>query len=181
MILAVWTAGLHAAAINWTITARKPRHGFPGSAGVAMIIAITAGMMGPKRVSPVTRRPARPQSVGSIHRPRWGAAMSGGPHSPAASLPWWRSRWRRPANGRRLIAEFPLPRMTTRRLMIAVAVIGIEAVLIINVTGKLGGDLRSSGWPSIVFCLAVPPTLVLLPACGVLDREEPKRAPRRKQ
>jgi hypothetical protein len=69
-------------------------------------------------------------------------------------------------NGRRLIAEFPLPRMTTRRLMIAVAVIGLEAVLIINVTEKLGGDPRSSIWPPIVFCLAVPPTLVLLPAFG---------------
>jgi hypothetical protein len=69
-------------------------------------------------------------------------------------------------NGRRLIAEFPPPRMTTQRLMIAVAVIAIEAVLIINVARIFGGNPRSSRWPPILICLAVPPTLVLLPASG---------------
>jgi hypothetical protein len=69
-------------------------------------------------------------------------------------------------DGRRLIAEFPLPGMTTRRWMIAVAFIGVEAVLIINATRFFGGDPRSSPWPPMVFCLAVPPTLVFLPALG---------------
>jgi hypothetical protein len=76
-------------------------------------------------------------------------------------------------NGRRLVAEFPLPRMTTRRLMIAVAVIAIEASLIINVARNFGGaswdfrdHRRPSPWPLILICLAAPPTLVLLSAFG---------------
>ena len=73
-------------------------------------------------------------------------------------------------NGRRLIAEFPLSRMTTRRWMIAVAVIGIEAGLLLNEMRyfgfDLGRDLRSSRWPPILICLAALPTLAFLLAFG---------------
>ena len=67
--------------------------------------------------------------------------------------------------------------MTTRRLMIAVAVIGIEAALITSVAGKLGGDPRSSPWPQIVFCLAVPPTLVFLRHSAAGEPQDRKRVP----
>jgi hypothetical protein len=75
-------------------------------------------------------------------------------------------------NGRRLIAEFPLPRMTTRRLMIVVAVTAFEAVLIINVakSNRVNWDFlnyrRPSPWPALLICLVAPPTLVLLQAFG---------------
>ena len=70
-------------------------------------------------------------------------------------------------NGRRLIGEFPLPRMTTRRLMIAAAVIAIEAVLIINVakSNRMTWDFRNhrrlSRWPPHPHLPLRPPYLGL--------------------
>lgn len=62
--------------------------------------------------------------------------------------------------------EFSLPRMTTRGWMIAVAVIGIEAVLIIDATRFFGVDPRASRWPPILIYVAGLLTLAFLPACG---------------
>ena len=165
MILAVWTAGLDAVAINWTITARKP----------ALIGRVGGGGYD------YSHYRGYDGSEASISRnQKTGKTTVRSDHPPTATgecYVWWPSvaggiitlvvlALAATRNGRRLVAEFPLPGMTTRRLMIAVAVIGIEAVLIINVTGKLGGNPRSSRWPPILFCLAAPPTLVLLAAFG---------------
>jgi hypothetical protein len=157
--------GLDAAATNWTLAAtkrvvrnglangdvsRRNHFGYDGS-----VVAVgTENLTG--RVFIVSKLPPTAKGLCYV----WWPSVAGGTIT-LVVLALAATR-----NGRRLVAEFPVPRMTTRRLMIAVAVIGIEAVLIINVTGKLGGDPRSSGWPPIVFCLAVPPTLVFLSAFG---------------
>jgi hypothetical protein len=165
LIFAAWVVALDAAAIHWTLTATKLilhsdvvgggywYRGYRGSDGSV--------------VSVVQNSMTRKTTVDWVHPPTatglcyvWWPALAGG-FITLEALALAATR-----NGRRLIAEFPLPRMTTRRLMIAVAVIGVEAVLIINVTGKLGGDARSSRWPPIVFCLAVLPTFFLLSAFG---------------
>jgi hypothetical protein len=165
LVFAVCVLVLDAAVINWTLTATKLikqsdivgggywHRGYRGSDGSVVIV--------------VQNSMTRKTTVDWVHPPTamglcyvwWPAIASGFITLEALALAAAR-------NGRRLFAEFPPPRMTTQRLMIAVAVIGIEAGLIINVTGKLGGDPRSSGWPPIAFCLAVPPTLVFLSAFG---------------
>jgi hypothetical protein len=172
LILAAWVVGLDAAAINWTMAATKrvwidecgsggfsnrSYSGYDGSEGRVMRNQMTGK---------TTVRWAHSPTATGLCDVWWPSVVGGIITLIVLALAATR-------NGRRLIAEFPLPRMTTRRLMIAVAVIGIEATLIINVTRKLGGDPRSSGWPPIVFCLAVPPTLVFLPAFG---RDRPSGA-----
>jgi hypothetical protein len=173
LILVAWVVGLDAAAIHWTITARKPIK--------TKAYVVTGGVYPTNytwydgsQVTVYEYGFTRKTSVDWTHPPTatglcyvWWPALAGG-FITLEALALAATH-----NGRRLIAEFPLPRMTTRRLMIAVAVIGIEAALIINVTRKLGGDPRSSIWPPIVFCLAVPPTLVFLPAFG---RDRPSGA-----
>jgi hypothetical protein len=165
LILAAWVTGLVAAATNWTIAARAliPMGGVGGGDGE---FSFYSGYDG-------SRMTVSRDYVTGMTRVHWS-------HPPTATglcYVWWPSVAGgiitlvvlAPAatrNGRRLIAEFPFPPMTTRRLMIAVAVIGIEAVLIVSATRNFGGNPRSSRWPPIVFCLAVPPTLVFLPAFG---------------
>jgi hypothetical protein len=171
VILVAWIAGVDAAVIHWTLTATKliemgglGAHGalyqyYRGHDGSGVTTILD------HRGKTTVKRTHPPIATGLCYV--WWPAIAGGFIAlEALALAATRS-------GRRLIAEFPLPRMTTRRLMIAVAVIGIEAALIINVSRKLGGDPRSSGWPPIVFCLAVPPTLVFLPAFG---RDRPSGA-----
>jgi hypothetical protein len=165
LIFAAWFVGLDAAAINWTMAATKrvwidecgsggfsyrSYSGYDGSEGRDMRNQMTGK---------TTVRWAHPPTATGLCYVWWPSVVGGIITLIVLALAATR-------NGRRLIAEFPLPRMTTRRLMIAVAVIGIEAALIINLTGKLGANPRSSRWPPIVFCLAVPPTLVFLPAFG---------------
>ena len=168
LILAAWIAGLDAAAINWTITAREgvsrvleaarvPPHlrgltkGYDGS-----VVVVVRNHPTGKTVKRLILHP--PTAVGLCYV--WSPSVAGGLLTLLA-LALAATR-----NGRRLIVEFPLPRMTTRRWMIAVAVIGIEAGLIIGVTRSLGVDPRSSRWPPILIYLAALPTLAFLPACG---------------
>ena len=72
-------------------------------------------------------------------------------------------------DGRRLIGEFPLHRPTTRRWMIAVAVIGIEAGLFLDEMRYFGvdlGDPRASRWPPILIYLAALAALAFPLAWG---------------
>jgi hypothetical protein len=175
LILVAWIAGVDAAAIHWTIWARKP---------FKTKVYFSTGGQHPtnyswhdgSQVNVYKYSYSRKTRVERTHPPTatglcyvWWPAIAGG-FITLEALALAPTR-----NGRRLIAEFPFPRMTTQRLMIAVAVIGIEAVLIINVTRNLGGDPRSSPWPPIVFCLSVPPTLVFLPAFGRARSRGPGR------
>jgi hypothetical protein len=176
LVLVAWVAGLDASAVNWTITARKAIViGRVGAGGYdhshyrgydASEVTVSCNQLTGETTVRWTRPPT---TTGRCYV--WWPALAGGMITLVAiALAATR-------NGRRLVVEFPLPRMTTRRLMIAVAVIGIEAALITSVAGKLGGDPRSSPWPQIVFCLAVPPTLVFLPAFGSRLAPRPEKSP----
>ncbi len=166
LILAAWIAGLDAAAINWTITAREwiplsgsgPRatysryyQGYDGS----VVVVVRNDLTG-KTVKRLVVHP--PTAAGLCYV--WGPSFAGGLLTLLA-LALAATR-----NGRRLIVEFPLPRMTTRRWMIAVAVIGIEAGLIVGAMRFFRVDPRSSRWPPILIYLAGLHTVSFLPACG---------------
>jgi hypothetical protein len=170
-ILLAWVVGLDAAATNWTLAATKRRpvimfangdvhrtnyRGFDGS----QVIAYSEHMTGKTTI--LGKLP--PTATGLCYV--WWPGVAGG-FITLAILGLAATR-----NGRRLIEEFPLPRMTTRRLMIAVAVIAIEAVLIINVakSNRVNWDFRNyrrpSPWPPLLIGLVAPPTVVLLQAFG---------------
>jgi hypothetical protein len=164
LIFAAWVVGLDAAAINWTIMARKPiSEG--GVVGGGADYRFYRGYDGSRWT--VCRDHAGKTTVHWIQPPTemgrcyvWWPSLAGGILTLVA-LALAATR-----DGRRLIVEFPLPRLTTRRWMIAVAVIGIEAGLIIGAMRYFGVDPRSSRWPPILIYLAGLPTLALLPACG---------------
>ena len=165
LVLTAWVAGLDAAAINWTIAARKfiPMGGIGSGEGVSIGYRGHDGSQGYVFQSYVTGK----TTVHRTHPPTrmglcyvWWAAVAGGLLTLVA-LALAATR-----NGRRLIVEFPLRRMTTQRWMIAVAVIGIEAGLIIGAMRCSGVDPRSSRWPPILIYIAAFPTLVLLRAFG---------------
>jgi hypothetical protein len=167
LILAAWVGGLDAAAINWTIMAREvetdpgtgggPRtahwagyHRFDGSEVLVVRNHVTG--------SSTTRLVHPPTAVGLCLT--WSPAFAGGLLTLlAVALAATRS-------GRRLIVEFPLPRMTTRRWMVALAVIGLEVWLINVAMSYLVRHPRSSLWPPILIYLASLHTLTFLPACG---------------
>ena len=171
MLLIAWVAGSDTAATNWTLAASKrlpvimpssggdrrtDYRGFDGS----RVISLTEHMTGKTTIL----RKLPPTATGLCYV--WWPAVAGG-FITLAILGLAATR-----NGRRLVVEFPLPRMTTRRLMIAVAVIAIEAVLIINVakSNRVNWDFRNyrrpSPWPPLLIGLVAPPTLVLLQAFG---------------
>jgi hypothetical protein len=171
-ILLAWVAGLDAAATNWTLAATKrvahkglsngdvSRRNYFGYDG-SLVAVVTENMTGKTTI--LSNRP--PTATGLCYV--WWPSLAAGVITPVV-LALAATR-----NGRRLIGEFPLPGMTTRRLMIAVAVIAIEAALIINVarnfnraTWDFRNHRRPSPWPPILICLAVPPTLVFLSAFG---------------
>jgi hypothetical protein len=170
-ILLAWVVGLDAAATNWTLAvtkrvvlqglsngdvSRRNHFGYDGS-----VVAVgTENLTG--RVFIVSKRPPTAKGLCYV----WWPSVAGGTIT-LVVLALAATR-----NGRRLIAKFPLPRMTTRRLMIAVAVIGIEAALIINIAKSLNdphsflGIRGKSQWPPIIICLAAPPTLVFISTFG---------------
>jgi hypothetical protein len=163
LILAAWIVGLDAAAINWAITAREgipvpgggPRaaywrsyQGYDGSVVVVVRNHLTGKTVATRLVKP-------PTAAGLCYV--WWPSFAGGLLTLLA-LALAATR-----NGRRLIVEFPLPRMTTRRWMIAVAVIGVETGLIIGAMRYFGVDPRSSRWPPILIYLGSLHTLVFLP------------------
>ena len=167
LILAAWIAGLDAAAINWTITAREggPHPRIGGGSHIAhwtshqrydgsVVYVVRNDLTG----KTVTRLVHPPTAAGLCYV--WGPSFAGGLLTLLA-LALAATR-----NGRRLIVEFPFPRMTTRRWMIAVAVIGIEAGLIIGAMSYFGVDPRSSRWPPILIYLASLHTLVFRPVGG---------------
>jgi hypothetical protein len=170
-ILLAWVVGLDAAATNWTLAATKrlpvimpssggarrtDYRGFDGS----RVISLSDHMTGKTTIL----RKLPPTATGLCYV--WWPAVAGG-FITLAILGLAATR-----NGRRLIGEFPLPRMTTRRLMIVVAVIAIEAVLIINVakSNRVNWDFRNyrrpSPWPPLLIGLVAPPTVVLLQTFG---------------
>jgi hypothetical protein len=167
LIFAAWIAGLDAAAINWTIMAREidPRAATGGGSLTAhwrvhhrpdgsVVRVVRNGVTG----NTVTTMIHPPTAVGMCLT--WSPAFAGGLLTLlAVALAATRS-------GRRLIVEFPVPRMTTRRWMIAVAFIGVEAWLIIGAISYLLFQPRSSLWPPILIYLAALHTLTFLPACG---------------
>ena len=169
-ILLAWVVGLDAAATHWTLAATKRvvrkglgngeghrRHhfGYDGS----QVTVYSEHMTGKSIIE--AKRP--PTAAG--RRYVWWPSVAGVVVT-LATLALAATH-----NGRRLIAEFPLRGMTTRRLMIAVAVIGIEAVLVINVakSNRVSWDFlnyrRPSPWPPLSWPRA-PPTLALLQAFG---------------
>ena len=184
LIFAAWIAGLDAAAINWTITAwdidlrvgtrggsrtaRWSFHDRPDGSAVRVVRNDVTGKTATRLVHP-------PTAVGLCLV--WWPSFAGGLLTLLA-LALAATR-----NGRRLIVEFPLPRMTTRRLMIAVAVIGIEAVLIINVakSNRVNWDFhnyrRPSPWPPLLIGLVAPPIRGLY--CRHSDRTRSHREPER--
>jgi hypothetical protein len=167
LILAAWIAGIDAAAINWTImaweidlragtgggsrTAYWSVHDRPDGSAVRVVRNFVTGSTTTTMIHP-------PTAVGMCLT--WSPAFTGGLLTLlAVALAATRS-------GRRLIVEFPLPRMTTRRWMVAVAVIGVEAWLIIGAMSYLVFHPRSLLWPPILIYLAVLHTLTFLPAFG---------------
>jgi hypothetical protein len=170
-MLLAWVVGVDAAATNWTLAATKrvvlkglsngdvSRRDYFGYDGSQVTVG-TENMTGKTTI--VSNRP--PTATGLCYV--WWPSVAGGIVT-LLVLALAATR-----KGRRLIAEFPLPRMTTRRLMIVVAVIAIEAVLIINVakSNRVNWDFRNyrrpSPWPPLLIGLVAPPTVVLLQAFG---------------
>jgi hypothetical protein len=167
LILVAWTAGLDAVAINWTITAwdidmrvgtrggshtaRWSFHDRPDGSAVRVVRNFVTGSTTTTMIRP-------PTAVGMFLT--WSPAFTGGLLTLlAVTLAATR-------NGRRLIVEFPLPWMTTRRWMAALAVIGLEVWLINGAMSYLVRHPRSSLWPPILIYLAALHTLTFLPDCG---------------
>ena len=128
-MLLAWVVALDAAAINWTITATKlikqsdivgggySHRRYRGSDG--SVVSVVQNSMTRKTTVHWTDPPTR---MGLCYV-WWPSLASGLTTMLALALAATR-------DGRRLIVEFPVPPMTTQRLMIAVAVIGIEAGMI---------------------------------------------------
>jgi hypothetical protein len=167
LVFAAWVVGLDAAAINWTIMATEPDTD-PGTGGGPL----TAHWAGYHRFDGSEVLVVRNHVTGStttrlVHPPTvvgicltWSPAFAGGLLTLlAVALAATRS-------GRRLVVEFPVPRMTTRRWMVALAVIGVEAWLIKGAVRYLLFQPRPSLWPPILIYLASLHTLTFLPACG---------------
>jgi hypothetical protein len=163
LILAAWIVGLDAAAINWTIMATELDTD-PGTGGAHWyvrhrpdwsVVRVVRNRLTGKTVTYLLDPPT---AVGLCLV--WSPAVASGLLTLVAlALAATRS-------GRRLIVEFPVPRMTTRRWMVAVAVIGVEAWLIIGAVSYLLFQPRPSLWPPILIYLAALHTLTFLPACG---------------
>jgi hypothetical protein len=177
LIFAAWVVGLDAVAINWTIMAWERIPGGPGGlvAGPGGISftgwwSTYSGYDG--SVVIVVRKLAtgKPTAVHLVRPPTamglcyvWWPAFAGG-LTTLLALALAATR-----NGRRLIGEFLLHRPTSRRWMIAVAVISIEAVLFLDEMRYFGvelRDLRASRWPPILIYLAALPGLAFLLAFG---------------
>jgi hypothetical protein len=166
LILAAWIAGLDASAINWAITSRE---GIPGPGGGpcaafsksyqgydgSVVVVVRNDLTG-KNVATHLVKP--PTAAGLCYV--WWPSFAGGLLTPTA-LALVATR-----NGRRFIVEFPLPRMTTRRWTIAVAVICVEAGLIIGAVSYFVVGPRSSLWPPILIFLAGLHTVTFVPACA---------------
>jgi hypothetical protein len=167
LILAAWIAGLDAAAINWTIMAREidlragtgggsrtahwSVHDRPDGSVVRVVRNFVTGSSTTTMIHP-------PTAVGMCLT--WSPAFTGGLLTLlAVALAATR-------NGRRLIVEFPLRRMTTRRWMVALAVFGIEVWLINGAMSYLVRHPRSSLWPPILIYLASLHTLTFPPTFG---------------
>jgi hypothetical protein len=167
LIFVAWIAGIDAAAINWTITAwdidmrvgtrggshtaRWSFHDRPDGSAVRVVRNFVTGSSTTTMIRP-------PTAVGMFLT--WSPASAGGVLTLlAVALAATR-------NGRRLIVEFPLRPMTTRRWMVALAVIGIEVWLINGAMSYLVRHPRSSLWPPILIYLASLHTLTFPPAFG---------------
>jgi hypothetical protein len=160
LILAAWIAGLDAAAINWTIMATELDTD-PGTGGAhwhvrhrpdGSVMRVVRNRLTGKTATYLLDPPT---AVGLCCV--WSPAVACGLLTLVAlGLAATRS-------GRRLIVGFPLPRMTTRRWMVALAVIGIEVWLINGAMSYLVRHPRSSLWPPILIYLASLHTLTFPP------------------
>jgi hypothetical protein len=172
LIFTAMVAGMNAAALYWVVTARStwidgigsgPRQAYctyytmyDGSVMYVVRNHVTGAVKGPIVVKPAT--PA------GLCRVWWPAVAGGLLNLLAFSIVLSR-------RGRRLIAEFPLPRMTTRRWMIVVAVIGTECGLVISMLRNRGIDPLSTPWtPIFVYLVGLHAMAFLLAGMALLYR-----------
>jgi Na+/serine symporter len=114
----------------------------------------------------------RPATTAGLCRVWWPAAASGFLTLLALAIALTRT-------GQWFIAELPLPQMTTRRWMIAVAVLGTEGGLIMSTIRSSGVHPRLIQWTQILIILVGLHAVAFLPVgVAVLYRYVRHRQPR---
>jgi YD repeat-containing protein len=180
MIFPASIIGLYVAAINWVVTARSAI--YVGMAGGPRTAHWTyydmwdgsGRMVVRNHITGKTTRitVTRPATTAGLCRVWWPAAARGFLTLLALAIALTRT-------GQWFIAELPLPQMTTRRWMIAVAVLGTEGGLIMSTIRSSGVHPRLIQWTQILIILVGLHAVAFLPVgVAVLYRYVRHRQPR---
>jgi hypothetical protein len=164
LIFAAMVIGTDVAAIYWVVNARSAiRSGIGGGPYTAhttwyemydgSAVVVVRNYVTGKTTGTAVRRPA---TTAGLCRVWWPAVASGFLTLLALAIALTRT-------GRWFIAELPLPQMTTRRWMIAVAVLGIEGGLVITTMRNSGVDPLRTQWAPILINLFGLHALAFLP------------------
>ena len=165
LILAAAIIGMDGAAIYRVVTARSTLRGGGLSSGPytalasyyiradeALVVVVRNFATG-KTTGPTVIRPPTARGLCRV----WWPAFTGG-FLTLLALAIASTR-----KGRRFVSAFPLPRMTTRRWMIAVALIGTEGGLILSTMRYAGVDPLTTPWTPILVYLVGLHALAFLP------------------
>jgi hypothetical protein len=166
LIFAALVIGIDMAAIYWVVEARSDFifGGGAGGVGPYYLFTMNYGMYDGSSVTTVhnyvtgktTRTVTRRASTAGLCRVWWPAAVSRLLTLLALAVALTRA-------GQRFIATLPLPQMTTRRWMIAVAVLGTECGLVITTMRNSGVNPLRTQWVPILINLIGLHTLAFLP------------------
>lgn len=165
LIVAASIIGVDAAAVHWVVTAKS---GITGGIGGGPLTAHWTyydrydGSMVVIVRNNVTRRTTgptvvRPPTTAGLCRVWWPAVAAGLLTLLALAIASAR-------RGRRFIAAFPLPQMSTRRWMMTVAVIGTEVGLVITTLRYSDIDPLRTRWTPILSSLVGLHAVAFLPA-----------------
>jgi hypothetical protein len=159
-------AGVDFAAIHWVITARTDTIGGIGGGGWKHYdmydgSGVNVVVLNSSRGKMISRTVTRPAPFLGLCKVWW-PAVAGVFLTPLV-LAVARTR-----TGRWVIAEMPLPCMTTRRWMITVAVLGIEGGLVISTLRTSGRDPMREQWLPLLAQLFVLHAVAFLPAGSLL-------------
>jgi hypothetical protein len=160
LIFAASVIAMDVAAINWVVEARSYSLGGMGNGDVAYntmydetLVKVVSNNLTGKTISTTVIRPA---TTAGLCRVWWPAAASGLLTLLAAAIAFTRT-------GQWFIANLRLPQMTTRRWMIAVAVLATEAGLVIGTFRNSGVNLLLTQWTPILISLVSLHALAFMP------------------
>jgi hypothetical protein len=163
MILAALILATDLAAVRWVVKARSYLDAGVGGGPMTAIRSYHAKYDGSKvllvsnRLTGVTiTTVVRPPTRLGLCRVWWPAVASGLLTLLTLVIPLTRT-------GRWFVQAIPIPRMTTRRWLIAIAVMGTEGGLIIGTLRDTGVDPLYARWTPILLWLIVLHTLAFMP------------------